>query len=82
MTCRTMKIWTDHEKAALANLYHTARTALASSEKRPTRYDQKLWASEAYSTLHPEVSSTCAYKELCRQEAWRYFGGGAYIVKS
>lgn len=62
--------WTREEKAELANLFHLARTALAG--EGPTRYDCQLWASKQYAKKYPEVSSTAAYKELCRQDAWRY----------
>jgi hypothetical protein len=48
-------------------LFHLARTA-----GKDTRYQRKLWASREYEKAHPEVSSTAAYKELCRQESWRY----------
>jgi hypothetical protein len=63
------KVWNDTERAELANLFHLARTALAGAN--PTRYDCKCWAATEYEKEHPEVSSNSAYKELCRQEAWR-----------
>jgi len=66
-----MKRWTPKELAELANLCHLARTALAGTG-RDTRYERKLWASREYAKLHPSVSSTAAYKQLCREEAWRF----------
>ncbi len=72
-----MKTWTDGELAELSNLYYLARTALA-GQRSPygttadCSYQRKLWAAQAYSEKHPEVSSTAAYKALCRGEAWRY----------
>ena len=51
----------DHENE-LINLYHLARTAL--SGQRCGRYERMLWASKEFSKLHPEVSSTAAYKDL------------------
>jgi len=67
-----MKTWNEKEKAELANLYHLARTALAGKDKKDTPYERKLWASKEYSKLYPEISSTAAYKELCRQSEWRF----------
>ena len=66
-----MRSWTDAERAELSNLFHLARTALAGPGQGPSRYEQKLWASKEFSKAHPEVSSTAAYKELCRADAWR-----------
>ena len=62
--------WTESLRAELANLFHLGRTALA--DKKPTRHDLKCWAAEEFAKKHQEVSSCAAYKELCRQEAWRY----------
>lgn len=57
-----------HEMGAeVANLYHLARAAL----RNPSDYERRIWAAEAFHAAHPEVSSTAAYKELCRQAAWR-----------
>jgi hypothetical protein len=57
--------FTDKENAELWNLYHLARTALSGTGK-DTPYERRLWASREYEKLHPEVSSTRAYKELSR----------------
>ena len=51
----------DHENE-LINLYHLARTAL--SGQRCGRYERMLWTSKEFSKLHPDVSSTAAYKDL------------------
>lgn len=59
-------------RTELVNLFHLARTALAGPGPSPSRYEQKLWASREYAKAHPEVSSTAAYKQLCREDAWRY----------
>jgi hypothetical protein len=64
-----MRTWTDAERAELSNLFHLANTALAGTS--PGRYERRLWASKEFSKAHPEVSSTAAYKELCRADAWR-----------
>ncbi len=64
--------WTEPERAELANLFHLAATALCGPGKTPTRYERRLWAAGEFHKLYPEVCSTGAYKELCRQEAWRY----------
>ena len=65
--------WIDRERAELANLFHLAATALITSDRpRPNRYERKLWAAKEYHKTHLEISETGAYKELCRQEAWRY----------
>ena len=61
--------WTDSEKAELANFFHLAKTACVPSQDR---HVWKLWASDQFHKAHPEVGHTAAYKELCRQEAWRY----------
>lgn len=61
-----MKLWTHKERAELANLFHLAHCYVHS------RYERKLWAARAYEKQHPEVSSTAAYKQLCREEAWRF----------
>jgi hypothetical protein len=65
-----MITWTDSMRAELMNLFHLAHTALA--EGGPSRYERKLWAIRKYNEAHPEVSTTAAYKELCREEEWRY----------
>jgi hypothetical protein len=65
-----MTTWTEEMRAELSNLFHLAHCALAGTS--PGRYERKLWASKKFSEAHPEVSSTAAYKELCREEAWRY----------
>lgn len=63
------KIWTDSEKAELANLFHTAQTALlkpGTGKPRPSRYERMQYAAKWFAKKHPEVSSTAAYKELSR----------------
>lgn len=46
----------------LINLFHLSRTALSGiSESRSQRM---IWASSAFSKLHPEVSPCAAYKDL------------------
>jgi hypothetical protein len=65
------KVWTEAETLELSELFHLAHAYLAGTG-RYMRYDRKIWASRKYSELHPEVSSTAAYKQLCREEAWRY----------
>jgi hypothetical protein len=69
VTQATSHKWTDPERAELANLFHLARTALIGYQ--PTRYTRKLWAAKEFHKVHPEVCENGAYKELCRQEAWR-----------
>ena len=64
--------WTPEEKAELSNLFHLAATALAGSGQRASRYQWQLWASKEFEKLHPEVCSTAAYKQLCRDAAWRW----------
>ena len=66
-----MKTWTHGERAELSNLYHLARTALAGTG-RDTPYERMKWAAKAYSDKYPEVSSTAAYKQLCREASWRF----------
>jgi hypothetical protein len=67
--------WDDEKRAELARLFQTARVALANDpEKRGSRYHQRLWAAAEYSKAHPECSSTAAYKELDRADAWRGVG--------
>lgn len=64
--------WTEPMLVELCNLFHLAKTALAGRGKQVTRYDQKLWASREFHKVHPEISSTAAYKALCREDAWRF----------
>jgi len=64
-----MTKWDESMQGELAELFHLARTALAG--QGPTRYECRLWASKKFNEAHPEVSSTAAYKELCRADAWR-----------
>jgi hypothetical protein len=59
MTTRFIK---QDQLSELINLYHLARVAL--SGKECTKYTRMLWASKEFSKLHPEVSSTGAYKDL------------------
>lgn len=66
-----MRRWTEDERTELWSLFHLARTAFAGTGN-DTRYNRKLWASRKFSEAHSGVSSTAAYKELCRGEAWRY----------
>lgn len=47
--------------AELFNLFHIARSA-----GRKTRYERMIYASNEFNKLHPEISSTCAYKHLSR----------------
>ena len=54
----------------LWNLYHLARVATSGTDQN-TRYGWNLWASKEYAKAHPEVSSTAAYKALCRGQEWR-----------
>ena len=58
--------WTEAMLVELSELFHLGRAVTSS------RYEAKLWASREYAKRHPEVSSTAAYKALCREEAWRY----------
>ena len=62
-----MKRWTEREKLELSELFH-----LAHCYGKHSRYERKLWAAQAYEKQHPDVSSTAAYKQLCREEAWRF----------
>lgn len=50
----------------IINLYHLARVML-SGTGRDTPYERMLWASKEFARLHPEVTSTGAYKDLCGQ---------------
>jgi hypothetical protein len=52
----------EHE-GELSNLWHLSRVPCSFSGA--TSYDRMLWASKEFSKLHPEVSSTEAYKDLC-----------------
>lgn len=45
--------------AELYNLFHLARTALASQS--PSRYDRKLWATKEFVKAHPEYTSKEVY---------------------
>lgn len=58
-------------RAELSNLYHLARVALSGSG-RDTPYERSKWAAQAYHEAHPEVPRLAAYKELGRQQAWRF----------
>jgi hypothetical protein len=64
--------WTESMQIELVNLFHLARVALAGPGQGPSRYERKLWASKEFAKAHPEVSYTAAYKQICREEAWRY----------
>jgi|GEM_PF-2808360 len=71
--------WTEEYRIELSHLMHLARTAVPKVRKSRARpfpgtlsHERKLWASSEFHKAHPEVSGTAAYKELCRQEAWRY----------
>lgn len=58
----TLRFVTHDQYVELVNLYHLARTALAS--KPHSRYDRLIWASGEFSKAHPEISPTAAYKDL------------------
>jgi hypothetical protein len=62
---RGMGTLTEAEQHELVNLYHHARTALSGTGKTG-KYQQMLWASREFSKLHPDVTSTAAYKHLDR----------------
>jgi hypothetical protein len=68
-----MRNWTDSERGELANLFHLARVPLSGTGK-DTPYERRKWAARKFAETHPEVSSTAAYKELCREAAWRHQG--------
>ena len=53
-------------QAELSNLWHLSRTALARSGSSVSKYQRKLWASQAYHDKHPEVTPLAAYKVLDR----------------
>lgn len=53
--------WTREMKAELANLWSLSATAVSPST---SKYERRIWASNAFHDAHPEVSSTAAYKEL------------------
>lgn len=61
--------WTDEMKAELGELFWMSQFDRPSAGNR---YKRMCWAAAEYSKRHPEVSSTAAYKELCRADAWRY----------
>lgn len=71
--------WTPEMRATLSHLFHLARTALAGTGRRVTRYDQRVWAARKFAEMwaardrpgDPPISSTAAYKRLCRDDAWR-----------
>lgn len=47
----------------LINLYHLARTALSGTQNQ-SKYDRMIWATKEFNKLHPDISSTAAYKDL------------------
>lgn len=51
----------------LSNLYHLANTALSGQGASPTKHARMVWASKEFGKLHPEISSTRAYKEISRE---------------
>ncbi len=59
------------ETAELYNLYHLARTALASAPRdRQSPYDRKLWATAEFVKAHPGVHShTSVYLTFERADA-------------
>ena len=57
-----LRFLTQAEYSELINLYHLARTAL--SGKPCSTHDRMLWATKEFHKLHPEISSTAAYKDL------------------
>ena len=57
--------WDDKMKTELGQLFWVGLRI------ERTRYEAMLYASRRYHQEHPEVSSTAAYKELCRADAWR-----------
>lgn len=61
------------QSAELMNLYHLARVPLSGTGK-DTPYERMLWASKEFAKLHPEVSSTGAYKDLDGLRT-NWFGG-------
>lgn len=68
----TSFVWTDELRAELSQFFHmsAAYVDLKGTEQM-NRYNRRLWASARFSKEHPECSSTGAYKELCRSDAWR-----------
>lgn len=65
--------WTEAMKIELAELFHVARTALAAPGRGPvSRYEQRCWAAREFHKAHPTIGSTAAYKQLLRDDAWRY----------
>jgi hypothetical protein len=61
---------TRDQRAELANLLTTARTALANDpKKRSERYYWKLWAAAEFHKLHPEISEKAAYMAFERNDA-------------
>ena len=53
------------DAAELVNLYHLARTALASKPlPEQGKGQRRWWAAEAFHSEHPDVSVMGAYKDL------------------
>jgi hypothetical protein len=46
----------------LINLWHLSRVALC--DRTHGRWERMAWAAREFSKMHPEVSSTGAYKDL------------------
>lgn len=53
-------------EAELSQLWHLSRTATAGASGRWARL---VWASQQYAAVHPDVSTTAAYKVLERMLA-------------
>lgn len=58
------------DETRLCELFRLAATALCGSGT-PSNYDRRRWASKRYAQENQGVSSTKAYKALCRMDAWR-----------
>lgn len=54
---------TDKQLGELVELWHLSRTAL-SGRDGDSRYKRVIWASDAFHTAYPDISSTAAYKDL------------------
>lgn len=50
------------QMAELSNLWHLSRVATSGGDN--SRYARMLWASKEFAKVHPEVTSTGAYKDL------------------
>ena len=61
----------EHLLPELSNLFHLARVALSGPGRDVSRYEQQCWAAREFAKAHPEFSSTAAYKQLDRDDAWR-----------